>query len=383
MKVCPRCQGQIDNEVKFCPYCGMKLPVIQTESSVENDIRSDDGRQTENLRGEVEKTSSLNQETGKLSSNKQKGEKKGGCLPVFLLIGFCSSLYLVFVGPYKNGIPSFSKDFSSEYATTEQAVVLEEKQEVRVLGPEASISELLNGAEEIQVSDVEATSTIHQEGRSNEPALLFDKDEMTNWQEGVKGYGEGEKVTAYFDSPHEIRMISFKNGNWLYTSKRGHDYYDENCRPKILCLYFGNQKFVIPFQDVMEEQLVMFKYPIPCESMIVEIVEVYPGSRFRDTVITDITVYGTKEELIFPESEGSWIEDESGRWYQNVSGSYTIDGWQTIDGNLYYFDESGYVVRDQWVEWNENSYYLREDGKLLVDGTAPDGSRVDINGIKQ
>ena len=35
------------------------------------------------------------------------------------------------------------------------------------------------------------------------------------------------------------------------------------------------------------------------------------------------------------------------------------------------------------IPWNGNSYYLGDDGRLLTDGTAPDGSRVDSSGIKQ
>lgn len=62
---------------------------------------------------------------------------------------------------------------------------------------------------------------------------------------------------------------------------------------------------------------------------------------------------------------GQWIQDDSGWWYQNDDGSYPVNGWKWIDGNLdgiaecYYFDTNGYC---------------------LMNAVAPDGNLVDANG---
>ena len=34
-----------------------------------------------------------------------------------------------------------------------------------------------------------------------------------------------------------------------------------------------------------------------------------------------------------------WHEDENGKWYQNVDGTYYAGGLQEIDGSTYYFGE--------------------------------------------
>lgn len=64
--------------------------------------------------------------------------------------------------------------------------------------------------------------------------------------------------------------------------------------------------------------------------------------------------------LTFPAFAGQWLQDEKGKWYQNDDGSYTVNGWQTIDGKQYYFGPEGYM------------YYST---------ITPDGKEVDANGV--
>lgn len=62
---------------------------------------------------------------------------------------------------------------------------------------------------------------------------------------------------------------------------------------------------------------------------------------------------------------GEWKQDSIGYWYQNNDGSYTVNGWQWIDGN------------DDGIS---ESYYFDANGYLLVNSTTPDGYTVDENG---
>ena len=43
-----------------------------------------------------------------------------------------------------------------------------------------------------------------------------------------------------------------------------------------------------------------------------------------------------------------WHEDENGKWYQNVDGTYYAGGLQEIDGSTYYFGDNGYA-QTGWV----------------------------------
>ena len=53
---------------------------------------------------------------------------------------------------------------------------------------------------------------------------------------------------------------------------------------------------------------------------------------------------------------GTWKQDQTGWWYLNGDGSYTVNNWQSIDGQWYFFDEKGYMAAG-WISWNGKQYY--------------------------
>lgn len=68
---------------------------------------------------------------------------------------------------------------------------------------------------------------------------------------------------------------------------------------------------------------------------------------------------------------GQWIQDETGWWFQNEDGTYTVNGWQLINGKWYYFDGSGYMMTNSWVESGGYYYYVGEDGAMLKSTYVP------------
>ena len=56
-----------------------------------------------------------------------------------------------------------------------------------------------------------------------------------------------------------------------------------------------------------------------------------------------------------------WHEDENGKWYQNVDGTYYAGGLQEIDGSTYYFGDNGYT-QTGWVSVGFDDYYFNDDG---------------------
>lgn len=79
-------------------------------------------------------------------------------------------------------------------------------------------------------------------------------------------------------------------------------------------------------------------------------------------------------------SAGEWKQDETGWWYRNGDGTYTVSNWQQIDGAWYFFNEQGYMAAG-WVDWNGNRYYCDPaSGKMLVNAVTPDGHTVGADG---
>ena len=74
--------------------------------------------------------------------------------------------------------------------------------------------------------------------------------------------------------------------------------------------------------------------------------------------------------------EGKWIEDQWGRyWYRHEDGSYTSNGWETIEGQTYYFDSEGWMVTDSWI----GDSYVGPDGVMAANTWVGD-RYVDANG---
>lgn len=45
-------------------------------------------------------------------------------------------------------------------------------------------------------------------------------------------------------------------------------------------------------------------------------------------------------------SKTGWKQDKNGWWYVHADGSYTKNGWETIDGEKYYFVPPDIVILD-------------------------------------
>ena len=147
----------------------------------------------------------------------------------------------------------------------------------------ASIDE----SKRVSVVNAKASSVIKQEDLVNEPYLLFDYNEQTNWQEGVSGSGIGEYIKANLGKTEKIRYISFRLGNW-----KTDRYFTGNNYPTQLRLQFGGITKTVKFPGHVREEFVVEIIP-PCETSYLNIVidEVSRGTEWDDTVITDVSLF--------------------------------------------------------------------------------------------
>lgn len=82
------------------------------------------------------------------------------------------------------------------------------------------------------------------------------------------------------------------------------------------------------------------------------------------------------------EGYGTWKQDQTGWWYLNGDGSYTVNNWQSIGGQWYFFNEKGYMAAG-WISWNGKQYYCDvQSGRMLADETTPDGYKVGADGAR-
>lgn len=138
----------------------------------------------------------------------------------------------------------------------------------------------------VPVIAANASSTITQQGTNNSPMLLFDGLDDTTWQEGVNGYGINENVAFSFDSAANVKYIGFKLGNW-----KNDKYYFGNAKPKTMTLTFGDYSGQVTFTGERRVEWVEVNNVVNADSMRITINDVYPGTSWEDTCITEIMVY--------------------------------------------------------------------------------------------
>ncbi len=144
-----------------------------------------------------------------------------------------------------------------------------------------------NTYSEISVVAASATSTISQENTDNGPMTLFDGRDDTSWQEGKDGYGIGESLTFRFNGDHTVKYIAFKLGNWRNTS-----YFQKNGVPKTLTISIGDFETQVTFTGEQKVEWVELTEDASADQMKIYIDEVYEGTDWDDTCITEITLYG-------------------------------------------------------------------------------------------
>lgn len=143
-----------------------------------------------------------------------------------------------------------------------------------------------------------ASSTMADDGEIKYiPKHLIDKNLKTAWVEGVDGYGIGEYVDIYITHQiesfvNEIYGICIYNG---YTESQ--KLWEENSRVKKIKLWVDNIPYaILDLEDVPSKQVFNVGIiPISYREDLVlrfEILDVYEGTKYKDTCISEITFIG-------------------------------------------------------------------------------------------
>jgi len=152
-----------------------------------------------------------------------------------------------------------------------------------------------------QSGEISTSSELAPQGKYDyKAANMHDLSYKTAWVEGREGYGEGEWV-EYKLPPTNPRITEFYVANGLIRTKKA---WQENSRVKTLAVTVNGQPFTtLHLDDVYAEQrfdVGEIGYPdrqadLQAREPIVirfTILEVYPGTKYKDTAITEIYFNG-------------------------------------------------------------------------------------------
>lgn len=117
------------------------------------------------------------------------------------------------------------------------------------------------------------------------PWNLFDGEANTAWVEGEKDVGVGQILTVTFPSESDVTGLVITNGY-----NKSERLFERNSRPKALRLHFsGGDQRDVTLADRMGAQSIAIDPPGFALLVTVEILSVYPGSKYKDTAISELT----------------------------------------------------------------------------------------------
>lgn len=141
--------------------------------------------------------------------------------------------------------------------------------------------------------NVTASSYLKEATVEHLPAFICDGDLTTAWVEGAADYGIGERVIL--DNPEEkmISAIRIVNGY----AKSSSLYY-ENSRVKRLGIEFSDGSSIEKElgDNRMDYQEITLAKPVKSKSIKITILDVYNGSKYSDTCISEVSVIASDVE---------------------------------------------------------------------------------------
>lgn len=144
---------------------------------------------------------------------------------------------------------------------------------------------------DVSVVGISASSYLNPQGSNTYyPSCVADCDCRTGWTEGVAGYGIGQYIKYEFD----MRSPRFTTVYILNGYGKNNKSWNANSRVKKLKVYHNDRPIaILELQDSRSVQA--FDLGLigrigngPTWSIKFEILEVYPGTQYQDTVISEI-----------------------------------------------------------------------------------------------
>lgn len=270
---CINCGKQLDKDAKFCTACG--TPTTCFEGTPPSPAPSQQPAQMPQQPAQPARASKG------LGTGAIIGIIVGAVAVVAIVV--CAVLFLTGV---IGGTPA---EEEAEQALS--ADIMEQGVEERGADVAESLDEVDEQLAFKGMTKAEASSTLPTGGvntKDYSASNVLDGDTDTVWCEGDSGDGTGETITLSSDSPQAVSGFRI----WSGYHESLH-LYDINARPhKIRVTANGEEVVVKELNDAkLAHQEVKFPEPVVTDSITIEILSVYDGSKYDDCCISEIKCY--------------------------------------------------------------------------------------------
>lgn len=269
---CNKCGNEINDNERFCKYCGAPIQKVNGQAEFESmDVP--------------------------IQKQTRKTLKWFLLVPVFILIIAVGVAIAWTIGNKQNTSTDDQDDWKVVEDEESQKTEIASEIETETIPTEEEAQEkpqevISDESEQVEipeirmrdVKDVSASSYLSEKNIKHVPDRIMDGDTTTAWVEGVEGNGESESITFTFGDLYVVSDIKIWNGY-----QKSEDLYYKNARPSELELEFSDgsterislQDMASGFQEFALERHVT-------SYVKVKIVSTYDGSKYEDTVISEI-----------------------------------------------------------------------------------------------
>lgn len=172
---------------------------------------------------------------------------------------------------YGAGMQQEGKEFQAEYAYVTEIVSSDTTQPFSMEN----------------VSYISATSQLSEYDMTHSADRLIDGDISTAWVEGMSGQGIRESVSVHFDDEYLISGIKINAGY-----QKNDELYNKNSRPAKIGIAFSDGIYEVhKLEDVNNVQDIVFNKPVFSTSISLIIKDIYSGTKYEDTAISEISIY--------------------------------------------------------------------------------------------
>jgi hypothetical protein len=120
-----------------------------------------------------------------------------------------------------------------------------------------------------------------------DPGNILDHDPVTSWVEGVAGPGIGEQLVLGFSRPISVMRIGLDVG----LDRDETIFYANNRVRSVRLIFSDGSTQSVEFRDQRGIQYVSIA-DVTTSSIAIVIADVYPGSKYDDTPIAEVEVWG-------------------------------------------------------------------------------------------
>ena len=151
----------------------------------------------------------------------------------------------------------------------------------------ATVSQNLPSDSRLFFSSASASSEFVEDNVVYSASNVIQEKSAYPWAEGVKGWGNGETLSLYFDSSKTVSALSVRLG-----FAQTEELFERNNRPSKLRFSFSDGSSVeCSFQDLNQQFYVHLSRPVQTRYVQITVLAVYSGTD-DDTCIATVQAYG-------------------------------------------------------------------------------------------